>query len=217
MKTRLLLALCLSGALCLAAPPAHEPQNDPRLKSAFRREPQNDWIFVHLEGKPADVGYQHGYLLSAEIEDGFRVVRAGLTHDTKKDWAFFREAAQNVLWPHIEPEYREELQGIVDGLHAKNVQLDVWDIVAYNAWLELGPYYSTWYDRQRHVSSLRMPTPEHCSAFVATGSYTKDGRVVIAHNNWTDYKEGSRWNVDLRHRSLRRPSHPDGWHARPHS
>ena len=195
MKTKFLLALCLSGAYCIAAPPAREPQSDPRLKSAFRREPQNDWIFVHLEGKPADVGYQHGYLLSAEIEDGFRVVRAGLVHDTKKNWAFFRDAAQNVLWPHIETEYRDELQGIVDGLHAKNVQLDVWDIVAYNAWLELGPYYSASYDRQHRVASPRMPTPEHCSAFVATGSYTKDGRMVIAHNNWTDYKEGSRWNV----------------------
>ncbi len=27
------------------------------------------------------------------------------------------------------------------------------------------------------------------------GSYTRDGKVVIAHNNWTEYKEGSRWNI----------------------
>ncbi len=37
--------------------------------------------------------------------------------------------------------------------------------------------------------------PEHCSAFVAVGSYTRDGKVVIAHNNWTEYKDGSRWNI----------------------
>jgi hypothetical protein len=30
---------------------------------------------------------------------------------------------------------------------------------------------------------------------VATGSYTKDGRIVIGHNNWTDYLTASRWNV----------------------
>src|SRR5208282_3687273 len=41
----------------------------------------------------------------------------------------------------------------------------------------------------------RRPTPEHCSAFVAVGSYTRDGKVVIAHNNWTEYKDGSRWNI----------------------
>src|SRR6185369_9956482 len=36
---------------------------------------------------------------------------------------------------------------------------------------------------------------DHCSAFVATGSYTKDGRVVIGHNNWTSYSSGERWNI----------------------
>jgi hypothetical protein len=42
---------------------------------------------------------------------------------------------------------------------------------------------------------VHRPVPEHCSAFVATGSYTKDGKIVIAHNDWTEYKEGSRWNI----------------------
>jgi len=37
--------------------------------------------------------------------------------------------------------------------------------------------------------------PEHCSAFVATGSYTKDGKAVIAHNNWSTYLEGERWTI----------------------
>jgi hypothetical protein len=30
---------------------------------------------------------------------------------------------------------------------------------------------------------------------VAVGSYTKDGRVVIAHNNWTSYLDGARWTM----------------------
>ncbi len=194
MKTRFLLALCL-GAVCFAGAPAREPQSDPRLRNAFRRDPQNDWVFVHLEGKPGDIGYQHGYLLAPEIADAFRVVQAGLVHDSKKDWPFFRNAARDVLWPHIEAEYRDELRGIVEGLHARSVNLDLWDVVAYNAWLELSPYYTNWYDRQHHLSSALIPVAEHCSAFVATGSYTRDHRVVIAHNNWTEYKEGSHWNM----------------------
>ena len=35
----------------------------------------------------------------------------------------------------------------------------------------------------------------HCSAFVATGSWTKDHQIVMAHNNWTTYVEGSRWKI----------------------
>jgi hypothetical protein len=36
---------------------------------------------------------------------------------------------------------------------------------------------------------------EHCSAFVATGSYTKDGKIIMAHNNWTFYLDGQHWNI----------------------
>jgi hypothetical protein len=188
-----LLLLC--SLTLAAAPAAREPQSGSRLKKAFRRPAQNGWIYVHLEGSPADMGFQHGYLLAAEIEDAQHVIALGLTHDSKKDWPFFRKAAQQVLWPHVEAQYREELKGIADGLAAKGVKLDLWDIVALNAWLELSPYYTNWYDKQHNVAALERPVPEHCSAFVATGSYTKDGKPVIAHNNWTEYKEGSRWNV----------------------
>lgn len=100
-----------------------------------------------------------------------------------------------MLWPHIEPQYREELKGIADGLKARGVSLDLWDVVAMNGWLELTPYYTDWYDKQHQIASIPRPVPEHCSAFVAVGSYTRDGKVVIAHNNWTEYKEGSRWNI----------------------
>jgi Phospholipase B len=190
--------LLAAFGLCAGTPagtPAREPQNDARLKKSFRRAEQGGWIFVHLEGAPAELGFQHGYLLAPEIDDAFKVVSAGLTHDSKKNWAFFRTAAETVLWPHVEQQYREELQGVVEGLKVKNSKLDLWDVVALNAWLELSPYYTTWYDKQHKIVSTKRPVPEHCSAFVATGSYTRDGKIVIAHNNWTEYKEGSRWNI----------------------
>ena len=66
---------------------------------------------MHLEGTPAEVGFQHGYLLAPEIRDCSKCTQLELTHDNKKDWSFFRDAAQEMLWPHIEQEYREELQG----------------------------------------------------------------------------------------------------------
>src|SRR5258706_3268298 len=162
---------------------------DPRLKKAFRKPTQNGWVFVHLEGKPAEIGFQHGYLLAAEVLDAQRTIKVAITHDSK-DWNYFRGVAERVLWPHIETEYREELQGIVDGLTARGVSLDLWDMVATNAWLELDPYYVKWAEK-----NAAHGVAEHCSAFVATGSYTKDHRPVIAHNNWTDYMTGSRWNM----------------------
>ena len=166
---------------------------DPRLKQAFRRAPINGWTFVHLEGTSSEIGYQHGYLLAREILDMKRVAELELTHDNKKDWPFFRAAAREMMWPRIEPQYREELQGITNGINARGVKLDLWDIVAMNGLLEWG-YYVREYDRQ-HASSRSLPAPEHCSAFVATGSYTRDGKVIIAHNNWTGYLDGQRWTI----------------------
>ncbi len=175
---------------------SREPQPDPRLKGALRKAEQNGWIFVHLEGKPADIGFQHGYLLAPEIQDARRIVAADFLHDTKKDWAFYRHAAQEMLWPRVEAEYREELEGIAKGLAARGVKLDLWDVVALNAWLEFVPYYSEWYDKQHGSGDAKQPSaPEHCSAFVATGSYTRDGRPVIGHNAWTGYETGARWNI----------------------
>lgn len=168
---------------------------NPHLKGAFRRAPQSGWTFVHLEGSPFDIGYQHGYLLAPEIKDAEKVVVLEQTHDGKHDWNFFRNAAKEMMWPHIEQQYRDELQGITEGLHAKGVKLDIWDVVALNAMCEWG-YFTKQYDREHGViSKAEVGLPDRCSAFVATGSYTKDGKVIMAHNDWTSYLEGSRWTI----------------------
>jgi hypothetical protein len=192
------LLFLLAIFVVVASPlPVYPQQGNPdaHLKGAFRLPAKNGWIFVHLEGSPFDVGFQHGYLLAPEIADAEKVVALEQTHDGKKDWNFFRNAAKEMMWPHIEQQYREELQGITEGLQAKGVNLDAWDVVALNAFCEWD-YYVKQYDRQHHAAGHASPgTPEHCSAFVATGSYTKDGKVIIAHNDWTTYLEGARWTV----------------------
>src|SRR5437870_5143813 len=103
----LVVVLLLAVAFVLVS---REPQTDSRLKKSFRRAEQNGWILVHLEGAPSAVGYQHGYLLASEILDTHKEIRNELAHDLQKDWQFFRDAAEQMLWPHIEQEYREELQ-----------------------------------------------------------------------------------------------------------
>jgi hypothetical protein len=188
-----LVAFVVLGVSLLAGSSA--PQDDPRLKRAARRPAQSGWTFVHLEGTPAQIGYQHGYLLAPEIADTLKVIQLESQHDNNREWPFFRAAAQTVLWPRIEQEYRDELHGIADGAAARGVKLDLWDVVAMNAFLEW-PYYLKEYEKQRAKKESASPgTAEHCSAFVATGRFTADGRVVIAHNNWSSYLDGARWTV----------------------
>lgn len=187
------MLICLLAATALFG--AREPQTDPRLKNASRNPDQNGWTFVHLEGTPSEIGFQHGFLLAPEIQDFQKVIALELEHDNHRKWSFFRNAAKTVLWPHVEQEYRQELEGIVTGLNARGVKLDIWDLVALNAGLEWS-YYTKQYNSQHGVKPGKAAVAgDHCSAFVATGSYTKDGRPVIAHNNWTGYLDGERWTM----------------------
>src|ERR1700723_4038613 len=171
------------------------PADDALLAKAYRFE-SGGWIYVHLEGSPHDVGYQHGYLLAPEIGDAFAAVSLQMTHVTQRDWEFFRTAARQMLWPKIDPEYQAELKGIVDGLQARKVNLDLYDIVALNAFEELPGYYVPWVNEQTHAQNApKINSPENCSAFVANGSWTKDHQIVMAHNNWTSYLDGERWRI----------------------
>jgi Phospholipase B len=169
--------------------------SDARLQKAYRFQ-KGGWTYVHLEGAPADIGYQHGYLLAAEISDALDAIKLLDTHETRRDWEFFRKTAREMLWPHIDAEYQQELQGIADGAKAHGASLDVYDIVALNAFEEVPDYYVPWLNKhEKQARAPRLKAPGNCSAFIATGAYTKDHKIVIAHNNWTSYVAGERWVV----------------------
>ena len=199
----------LGASMCATQPQSATSSSDPRLQKAYRFQ-QGGWTYVHLEGPPSDIGFQHGYLLAAEIKDAFEAIKLFDTRQTQRDWEFFRKTAREMLWPHIDAEYQQELRGIADGVKAHGVDLDVYDIVALNAFEEVPDYYVPWLNKKSKKESAskkvingpemspnspKLAAPGNCSAFIATGSYTKDHQIVIAHNNWTSYLAGERWVV----------------------
>jgi len=187
------VAALVSLSVVIAAPACRRSSPSNPLDGAYRFE-QNGWIYVHLEGAPERLGFQHGALLAPEIAELLRVVKPFLQETSKRDWAFYRDAAERILWPKIDTEYQAELDGIVAGAQSKGVTLDRWDIVALNALEELPGYYVPWLEKQQG-QARSTNAPDHCSAFIATGSYTADRQIVMGHNNWTDYVTGARWNI----------------------
>src|SRR3984957_2904488 len=73
------------------APGTQKGSDDSRLAKSYRFD-RGGWIYVHLEGSPHDIGYQHGYLLADEIADAFSAVSLEMTPTTNRDWEFFRRA-----------------------------------------------------------------------------------------------------------------------------
>ena len=161
------------------------------------REDKNGWVFVHLEGGPRDIGYQHGWLLAAEIEDARRMFGYYLEKSTQRSWSFYRDAAERLLWPKLDQEYKDEIEGIAEGLKARlpASNCDKIDITAMNAWIEQAQYYVPYLDEKAKAGAGDNRAPGYCSAFIATGSYTEDGKIVMGHNSWVEYIVGERWNV----------------------
>ena len=81
----ILAALSLATAGLAAVKQDASKPDDARLKPAYRFE-RGGWVYVHLEGSPADIGYQHGFLLAPEIEAGFKTVQFNDVYRTKRDW-----------------------------------------------------------------------------------------------------------------------------------
>ena len=188
-----LSVLFLGASVAVAA--ASPVLANPLLKGSYKFD-EGGWTYVHLQGTPEQIGFQHGYLLAREIEDNVHVYQVESPHRADRDWSFLRDAAQTVLWPHIDAEYQQELQGIAEGLHAQGSALDLWDVVALNGVIELSDYYVPSLNaKEGQPNPPAAVAPGKCSAFIATGSATKDGKIVIAHSNWATYAEGERWTV----------------------
>ena len=192
---KLLFLSALFSFLLLLFSCKSTPEPDTSRLAKSSRENKNGWIYVHLEGSPGNIGYQHGYLVADEIDTTLKMMSYFLEHDTHKDWQFYRRAAANFLWNKLDQEYKDEINGIVEGLHAKQKNYDSLDITALNAMEELAYYYEPQLMEKALPGSGDNKAPGNCSAFIATGSYTKDGKIVIGHNNWTPYIVGQHWNV----------------------
>jgi len=190
-----LLAATLLVIVVAAPASARDHENDPRLHGSYKFH-DGGWTYVHLEGTPEEIGFQHGYLLAREIEDNVHVYRVEAPHQYKRDWSFFRNAGESVLWPHLDAEYQHELKGIAEGLQAQGSPLDLWDVVALNGYIELSDYYLPSLNaKEGKPNPPAAVAPGKCSAFIATGSATKGGKIVIAHSNWSSYAEGERWRM----------------------
>jgi Phospholipase B len=176
-----------AGAEGPAPRPGLTPTQEAWLKHAQRRD-QNGWVFLHVEGSPAERGFQHGYLLAGDIAESLRVRRALWEHDTSMTWQWLVEKAGAMLGPKVDPENRDELDGIVAGLAAAGVPSSRNELIAHNAYFELAWY---WWPTVKASIGAKAPqaVPESCSSFIATGHMTRDGGIVLGHNSMVDFPE----------------------------
>jgi outer membrane protein assembly factor BamB len=183
------------------------------------------WIYLHIEGEPYERGYQHGYLLADEIID--MINRWINIFPQKWSWRIQKRDAMRLFWNKYPKEYKQEIQGIADGVAARGGKIgdsaiDYKDILTLNEMYEsltrfrrlsVYPFRlrdSWWVDQiSKFIKSIGPASEElhtgKCSAFLATGDSTTDGGIVAAQSTFGGkYKEywwhnyiAERWNVLL--------------------
>jgi hypothetical protein len=163
------------------------PEQQAALSKARRHE-RLGWTYIHLEGSPQARGFQHGFLLAREIADGMKNARVGWEYTSGMSWKWLVQQAAPMFSPKIDPELLAELDGIAAGARAGGVQITRDEMITYNGMFELAGYW--WpVESKKFKEGPAAPLKESCSSFIATGSWTKDGNVVLGHNTMTTYAD----------------------------
>jgi hypothetical protein len=154
--------------------------------SKANRHDKNGWIYLHIEGGPEERGFQHGYLLAKEIQESIRILREVWYYQSALDWNWLVQEAAKMFTPGIDTENTKEIDWIVEGMRAAGIITSRDEMVTYNSYMEL---LWSWWPTAKDKISPDSPDPkqESCSSFIATGSMTSDGEIVLGHNTHFDY------------------------------
>ena len=154
-------------------------------------EEKAGWKSIHIYGDPFERGYAHGYLLSNEllrVKESFSFI---LKIALDVTLGSFMDTSKSKINPIIKkhyPELFDEIRGISAGARRAGVFVSVDFIIAWNSFMSL---YSD-------VKKDKATGMTKCSAFIATGSATEKGDIIMAQNTHTDFISGQMSNIIMR-------------------
>jgi hypothetical protein len=162
---------------------------------------KNGWIYISVKGTPRERGYAYGYFCAAEFKKIQEMLKFSCWNDFGETWDFFVQATKDNFEEKIKqafPELYEEIEGIAAGCTAGGTKTTATEILAWNNSFTL---FDSWYGSQ--LSGSGSPggreggAKDHCSAFIAVGDYTEDGKIVVAHNSFANFLDGQYMRVIL--------------------
>lgn len=175
------------------------------------RYPSAGWIYLHIEGKPYERGYQHGHLMAHEIPE--YLARCADDLGGVDAWQQYRLMANALFLRGFDREIQEEMRGIAEGASDAGAtwrgrRIDLLDIVVANVTVEMTELPGALRVTPTGLEGLTFPRPQygarkrdsatdHCSAFAATGPATRDGKMIIGHVTWWPLVLAEQTNVML--------------------
>jgi len=178
-------------------------------KRNIKKNEKDGWIHLEVGGTPYEIGFAHGTLLRRHFAQVLKVLPFNVAQELKIPYADYLRDCKRLFSPILDDDewsfIKEELRGIVAGAATKGITYDF--LVAWNSYLSMCTYYE-----KNHGGSVGTEGPKdhgssegtvdknlsRCCAFIATGSATKTGEIVMAHNTHSDFATGFVLNVIMK-------------------
>lgn len=164
----------------------------------------NGWRYISIKGSPKERGYAYGFLCA----DFFKEIQIMLNYQTLdlygQTWDYMVTNINKAIKEKTEKDFKEwyeEMVGIAEGFNAGGTKTTIDEVIAWNYYNSM-PY---WYSSITTLPPFRDffqhkeggGAKDKCSAFIACGDYTEDGKIVVAHNTFEDYLSGQYLNIVL--------------------
>jgi hypothetical protein len=203
----------------------NEQKNQIKIKHGIKYK-KNGWIYLSINGTASERGYANGFLLASELKEIFKMLEFNFMNSAGYSLEFFSEVISELYGPQIKnnyPEFYEEMENITLGANANGANLSLADIIMWNCYVsidylmgsvpflikknkKLNKKYGHLFASNTAAASAADSgikksseggAKDHCTAFMAVGSYTKDGKIVCGHNSFDNFIDGQYFNVML--------------------
>jgi len=189
-----------------------------KVKNGFKYN-KNGWTYISIKGEPYERGLAHGTLLKDEIKTCLATMEWNLYDSHGLEMDFFREISNFIFRETIEknfPEIYTELKGIAKGANVGLDELILWNNIAsldyvlpkLKLYLDDMPHLKEKYGHLLETlpavgqleGGSNKGSSDKCSAFMAIGDYTHDGKICCAHNSFDNFIDGQTFNniIDIK-------------------
>jgi hypothetical protein len=169
-----------------------------KIKNGFSHE-KNGWKYIHVSGQPKERGYAYGYLCAKDFKEIQHMMQFLIYQSYGITWVEMIKLVSDDFMEMTRtefPEFYEEMEGIAEGCNANGCNTTLDEIIAWNFYSSMSYWYSIKSDVK--IGKEGGGAADRCSAFIAVGKdWTKDGKIVCAHNSFTDYIDGQYFNIVL--------------------
>jgi hypothetical protein len=167
-----------------------------KIKNGLSYE-KNGWKYISIKGKPKERGYAYGFLCADKFKEIQKMLKFLMNESYGKSWdCFIREISEDFKEMSATEfkEFYDEMDGIAEGCNANGCKTTIDEIIAWNFYCSI-PYWNS--TKSDNRAGKEGGSSDKCSAFMAVGDWTEDGKIVCAHNSFSDFIDGQYSNIIL--------------------